>query len=187
MSTSPFVFVFALGLPWFFTPQAFADVTVTAATGGTGLSADNAQNGAAPAFTALGNIVITEPGNGKGDFAAGTGKTLILSAPSGWSFSNGVGAVSFSSGRDISSASIAVPSSNLTVTLTVASGANGVDVLTISGIRAQATEGGSIPASGNILRTSADPGTATITGITNGSTDFGALSQSVEISRLYVV
>ena len=63
-----------------------AAVTVTAATGGTNISADKAQNATAPAFTTLGNIVILEGANG--DFATGTGVTLILTAPSGWRFSH---------------------------------------------------------------------------------------------------
>ena len=85
-------------------------------TGGTN-SADKAQNGAAPAFTTLGNIVITEGANG--DFATGSGVTLILTAPSGWRFNAGAGSVSFAASANISAASIAVTSSNLIVTLTV--------------------------------------------------------------------
>ena len=81
--------ILVAGLPWLFTPQAFASVTVTAATGGTGLSADLATNGAAPAFTTLGSIVITEPTNPKGDFAIGTNVTLIVTAPPGWRFNAG--------------------------------------------------------------------------------------------------
>src|ERR1043166_9307801 len=58
------------------TANALANVNVTTATGGTGLSADLATNGAAPAFTTLGNIVIAE--GTATDFATGTNRTLIL-------------------------------------------------------------------------------------------------------------
>src|SRR5436190_6731521 len=86
---------------------AQAAVTVTAPTGANNISADkalNSTNGAA--FTALGNIVITEGVNI--DFVDGNDVTLILSPPSGWRFNAGVGTVSFTSGRNISAASILV-------------------------------------------------------------------------------
>src|SRR5207253_2331560 len=56
-------------------------------------------------------------------------------------------------------------------------GTSNADTLTLSGIRVRATNGSALPSSGNILRTSASPGTATINGITNDVTNFGALSQ----------
>src|SRR3989442_14083893 len=123
--------------------SALANVTITTATGGTGLSADIAQNGAGPAFTTLGNIVIAETGSGKGDIAdtGGSSKTLILTAPSGWRFNSGVGSVSFTAGANITNASVSVSSSTITITLAV-SGADKVDSITISGIQAQATDGG---------------------------------------------
>src|ERR1043166_4276517 len=168
------------------TANALANVNVTTATGGTNISADVAQNGVTPAFTTLGNIVIAKTGSGKGDFGAGTNVTLILTAPSGWSFNAGVGSVTFTSLANISNASIAVTSSNLTVTMTVV-GTNKLDTLTISNVQVRATDGGNVPASGIIPRTSANPGTATITGISNDSTSFGSLSQAVGALRLYVV
>src|SRR5213082_1246818 len=66
-----------------------AAVSVTAATGEANVSADSAQNGAAPAFTTLGDIVIQEGANG--DFAIATNTTLILTANSGWHLNAGVG------------------------------------------------------------------------------------------------
>src|ERR1041385_6620867 len=117
---------------------ARANVSVTAASGGANVSADKALNGAVPAFTTLGNIVIAEPGNSaKGDFAAGSNKTLILGAPGGWSFRAGIGSVSFASGNNITAASISVTASNATVTLSV-TGSNALDSLTISGLQVQA-------------------------------------------------
>src|SRR5437879_4188103 len=91
-----------------------AAVTVTAATGGNNISADkalNSTNGAA--FTALGNIVITE--GAASDFGAGANQTLILTLPSGWRFNAGVGTVSFTSSRNVTAATISVTASNATV------------------------------------------------------------------------
>ncbi|MFA6408489.1 MAG: hypothetical protein WCW36_03435, partial [Candidatus Paceibacterota bacterium] len=117
---------------------AFAAVTVTAATGGTNISADKAANAAVPAYTTLGNIIIAE--NSNGDFAASqTNRTLILTAPGGWQFNAGVGSVSFTSNRDINSASVSVTSSVVTVTLSTDGNANRSDTLTISGIQVRST------------------------------------------------
>src|SRR5207249_10398530 len=127
-------------------------------------SADKAQNGAAPAFTKLGNIVIQEVNTS--DIAGGT---LILTVPSGWRFGAGTGSVSFVAGRNITAASMSVAANIITVTLTVG-GSPALDTLTISNIQVQAIEGGNLPAAGNILRTTANPGTASITGITPGAT-----------------
>jgi len=85
-----------------------AAVTVTAATGGTIISADKAQNAAAPAFTTLGDILIAE--GASGDFPSQTGKSLILTAPSGWRFNAGTGtatAAKISGGEPMKSQSIA--------------------------------------------------------------------------------
>jgi hypothetical protein len=106
-------------------------------------------------FTAIGNIVITE--NAIDDFANQSGVTIILSAPAGFEFQAGVGTVSFTAGRNISSASITVTSSAITVTYSCP-GTNRADVLTISGIQARGT---AALLSGTILRTG---GTANISG-----------------------
>src|SRR5688572_30073528 len=108
---------------------AQAAVTITTPTGGNNISANkalNSTNGAA--FTALGNIVITEGVNT--DFADGSDVTLILTPPSGWRFNAGVGTVSFTSGRNVSAASISVETNTATVTFTV-SGTPSLDTLTI--------------------------------------------------------
>src|SRR5207248_11369281 len=125
------------------------------------------------------------------DVAAQTSKTLILTAPAGWRFNAGTGTavggkISGSGGPEVSVNSITVTASNITVNLT-ASGTGQINNLTISGIQVQATEGGNLPASGAILRTAANPGTATVSGITTDSTSFGSLSQAIGALRLYVV
>src|SRR6266542_3580719 len=92
-----------LGLIAFNSTLLLADVVITMPTGGNNMSADkalNSTNGAA--FTALGNIVITEGLNT--DFANGTGQTLILTLPDGWRFNAGVGTVTFTAVRNLSAA-----------------------------------------------------------------------------------
>src|ERR1041385_7050959 len=111
-----------LGLMAFSSPQLLANVVITSPTGGNNISADKAMNSTnGAAFTALGNIVITEGVNT--DFANGNNVTLILTIPDGWRFNAGVGTVSFTSGRNISAASISVATSTATVTFTVSGAA----------------------------------------------------------------
>ena len=177
-TTRRFAIWAALGLFFCGVSAALAAVTVTPASGGTGISADKAANATSPAYTTLGNIVIAE--NANTDFAPNqTNRTLILTAPSGWQFNAGVGSVSFTKNRDITAASVVVTASAATVTLSTDSNANRSDTLTISGIQVRATDGAAIPSSGSILRTVANPGTAVISGIINGTTNFGSLSQTV--------
>src|SRR5262245_39159463 len=80
---------------------------VTPASGGSNIAADSAGNGSSPAWTTLGPIAITE--KKKGDFNTGNNVTLVLQAPAGFEFNTAVSPdVSFTSGRDISSATAAV-------------------------------------------------------------------------------
>jgi hypothetical protein len=168
---------------------AIASTTTTPASGGTSLSADRAQNGVTPAFTTLGGVVITEASNN--DFKVGG--TLILTAPSGWVF-NPAAAISATPGKvgggstaiDISASVGAITTSSITINITV-NATNRLDNLTISGIQVQAAEGGSLPQAGNILRKSANPGTAIIVGVSNDVTNFGSLSQAIGALRLQVV
>src|SRR5437667_518044 len=156
---------------------AQAAVTVTSPTGGNNISADkalNSTNGAA--FTALGNIVITEGVNT--DFADGTNVTLILTLPSGWWFNAGVGTVSFTSGRNISAASILVEINTATVTFTV-SGTAALDTLTIGGLQVQSLDGANLQNADYIRRLFVNPGTAVIAGIELDNTTFGLVNQIV--------
>src|SRR6185295_7507624 len=119
--------------------SVLADVTVTEPNGGQNISADkavNSTNGAA--FTALGNIVITE--GDATDFANGSGVTLILTPPYGWQFKPGAGNVLVTPGRNLSATSIAVAADSATVTFT-ASGVPSLDTLTISNLQVQAFDG----------------------------------------------
>ncbi|HXI83392.1 MAG TPA: hypothetical protein VNL17_04795 [Verrucomicrobiae bacterium] len=168
-----------------FAPASRANgVTATTASGGSNISADTAQDATSPAFTTLGNIVIAE--NATADFAIGTNVTLILTAPSGWRFKAGTGSIKFARNRDMTSARISVSASNITVTLTVA-GTSESNSVTISGIKVQAADGAVLPSAGNILRTSANPGTAVIAGIVNDATNFGSLSQVAGAAKALLV
>jgi hypothetical protein len=157
--------------------NANAAVVITPATGGGGLCAG--------VYTTLGNIVITEGANT--DFGGGVAQnnvTLILTAPAGYDFQPGVGAVSFT-GTNLTSATLVVTASTITVTFSnCAGGPCGavIDVMTISGIKVKASAATPIAAPGNILRTAASPGTGNIIGIVNGSTNFGSLTQGAALT-----
>ncbi len=160
----------------------FADVIVIPATSGTNISADNAANSATPAFTVLGDIVIAE--SNVDDFAiTGGTQTLILTAPGGWTFNPSAGTVSGAAAPDFSSISIAVSATTITLSFDVTAIAN-TDIITISGIEVQSTDGAMLPANGKLYQATANTGTATVTGLSStsntdgsGGTDFGSLSQ----------
>ncbi len=154
--------------------RSLADVIITEPTGGNGVPADkslNSTNGAG--YTTLGDIVLTE--GSTDDFAQGNGLTLILTIPDGWRF-NPVGAsVSTLNSRDITAASVAVTTSNVTVTFSV-TGTTKFDQLTISGLQVQPLNGALDPNAGYILNLSANSGTATIRGVNQDLTTFGLLN-----------
>jgi hypothetical protein len=171
----------ALGLIILNPPRLCANVTITSPTGGNNISCDkalNSTNGAA--FTALGNIVITE--GAATDFAAGANQTLILTPPPGWQFNPGAGTVTFTAKSDITAASISVTSSNATVTLTVGGTAK-LDTLTIAGLQVQCLDGANIPGSEYIRRVYTNPGTVTIAGIDIDYTTFGFLNELAGTAR----
>lgn len=164
-----------------------AEAAVTAAAGGTNISADNAANATSPAYTTLGDIVMTE--SAATDIPdSQLNETLILTAPSGWEFNAGTGSATASSLGDLTIDSTVVTPSTITVTFSSDSNADETDTITISGIQVRATEGAAITSAGDILRTSGNPGSAVINNIiTNDSTNFGSLSQAVgTMSKLVV-
>ncbi|MDD5569505.1 MAG: hypothetical protein PHG23_03800, partial [Candidatus Pacebacteria bacterium] len=160
----------------FLLPGGFATAaaTVAPATGGTDISADKAANAQRPAYTRLGDIVITE--GATGDFAEGKELTLILTAPKNWSFEPEAGEVAFDG--NITSASISVKERVVIITYTVEK-TNKRDTLTISRLQVCADDGSLLPSAGDILRTSDNPGTGRIDGIIDDKTNFGSLSQVV--------
>src|SRR5213593_3242684 len=164
-----------LGLIAFNSTQLLANVVITSPTGGNNIPADkalNSTNGAA--FTALRNIVITEAVNT--DFANGSNVSLILTVPSGWRFNAGVGTVTFTSGRNISAATISVATNTATVTFTV-SGTPALDTLTIGSLQVQALDGANVPGGEYIRRVFGNGDTAVIAGIDYDFTTFGLVNQ----------
>src|SRR5438094_7851241 len=104
-----------------------------------------------------------------GHIANASDRKRLLPVPPGTQYNSGVGTatatrVSGSGTTEVSVNSISITANTITVTYTV-SGTGQINRLTLSGIQVRATEGGNLPASGNILRTSANPGTASINGI----------------------
>lgn len=148
--------------------EAWSAVTVTAGTGGTGICSNKAASGSAPAFTALGPIVVGEVLTN--DFASGTG-TIVLNAPSGWQFSGALPTLSYATGSNITGISGVISSTTLTVNITVSS-TSGIDQFTVLGLQVQPITT-SAP-NGNIYATSVSG----ISGVTMGPSglNFGSLS-----------
>src|SRR6185312_5062606 len=105
-------------------------------------------------YFALGNIIIKE--NSTSDFAVGSNVTLILSAPANFEFQAGQGSVSYISGNNISSATVAVTTNTITVTYSV-SNTNRADQLTISGIMVRGITG--VASNQTLSRTAVSSGT----------------------------
>jgi hypothetical protein len=174
-----------LGLAAFNSQRLWADVTITEPSGGNNISADKALNSTSgAAFTALGNIVITE--GDAADFDAGSDQTLVLTVPPGWQFNPGVGTVSFTGSRNISAATISVTASDLTITFSV-NGTDKLDTMTIGGLQVQALDGANLGAADYIRNLFDNPGTAYIVGIEEDYTTFGLLSApAVELAPGWV-
>ena len=161
-----------------------ASIIVTPGTGGTNISADKAANTNTPAYTTLlGKIYIAE--GTATDFTANqTGVTMILEAPSNWTFNPGVGTISRTShGSFTGSTSIAISSSNITITFSTSADVTNIDSLIISNIGIESENGALIPNSGNINWVG---GTATVTGISS-SINFASLSQVAGAMTHFVI
>ncbi len=157
-----------------------AAVTVTSATGGSSISADTTGG----TYTSLTGPVIEEAATGD----IGTG-TIILNVPSGFQFDTGGTAPTVlvtrtggggNNNRNIndlpsgSTIAVGVTSTTLTITVT-ASTSNGVrNSLTWQNVRVRPTAGSPL-ASGNITKS----GTSVISGVTDGVTNFGTLTEVV--------
>ena len=99
MTASPFIGMESLE------NRSLLSVTVSGGTGGTNLSADFAKNGSA-VYTTLTDIVNTE--GASGDFGKADKQTLILTAPTGWTFdAASTPGLSVGAGGDLSKASAA--------------------------------------------------------------------------------
>ena len=181
-----FIFVCVCAFALMGASTASGAVTVSGAIGGSSLSADTAANAPSPAWTTLGAITIAEGANS--DFAAGSDVTLVLKAPAGFEFNTAVSpGVSFTAGKDISSAAVAMTdATTLTLTLTVSSTA-AADSLTLgstTGLQVRPTAGSPLASGKHIYRPSASGGTAIINGITpsadgSSGSNFGNLTEVV--------
>ena len=156
-----------------FAAMANAQVAVTAATGGTAISADNAITAPGSAtYTALNPITISDNGNFNDFTRNQTNVTFVLSAPANWQFQAGTGSVTRTS--NVTAAAIAVTSTTITVTYTTGGASSNNSSIMINGIKVAPINGSPIPSTGNILRTS---GTGTISGfVNNGGNNCGTLA-----------
>ena len=166
--------------------SVYAASTVTAATGGGSISADSAGGN----YTSLIKPVITE--GSVGDVGVGT---IIVNAPSGFNFAttansvtltvtygscSGSGNTSVKLGTGTGSSTQTVTPTATTITHNVKTASKGVagcvSTLTYTGIKVRPTAGTPLN-SGNITKSSSS--TSTIRGVTNGSTNFGTLTEVV--------
>ena len=160
--------------------DAAAVVTLTPASGGTGLSADTAGNATTPAWTSLGAITITE--GLAADIAVGAGDTLILTAPAGFEFNTAQVPDVTGITADLTSLAMSYPTSTTMQLLYTSAGTAVSDVLVIGGVTAiqvRQTVGTPLAASADIVRATGNAGTGTIAGVTLDSTNFGSLSMVV--------
>ena len=151
---------------------AFANVAVTAATGGTNICHNTAADGTAPAYTTLGVITVTEGANT--DFATGLDQ-IVLTAPPGWQFNTAVTPTfGFTAGRNVVAVfNAGFSAGTLTIDI-VSGGTNSADAITITGLQVEPT---TMAAAAGYMYAS---GTTGVTGITTGAagTNFGNLSQT---------
>lgn len=117
--------------------MAFATVTVTPASGGTGLSGTKALNGISPAFTTLGDFTIVA--NSTTDFPNSNGaRSMIFTTPANWKFQAGTG--TFAGSAELTSQSIVVTDTTITISYK-RTGTTGLPSITISGIKVQSADG----------------------------------------------
>jgi hypothetical protein len=165
---------------WFFATLLFcnmlfinclATVSVTPATGGTGISADKSVGSGSAAFSPLGNIIINSLL--AADFTAGqTNVTIILTVPAGWQFQAGAG--NAVGGGNITVSNTAVTASTVTITYSSTAVNSTANSITLSGLQVQGTVKTTIAAA-SITRTG---GTGTISGFPiSTSSVAGSLSQ----------
>jgi hypothetical protein len=160
----------------FISTSIFAGVIVIPANNGTDLDkATSCANGTPGGFVTLSDIVIYEK-SVQSFRAPQNNVTLILTAPMNWQFNPGIGNVSFAPNQEIISASIVVIPSKMTITFSTVYAGGKFDTMKISGIQVQAIDGNLAPCAGNILRCSADSGTAKIRSLFVDATNFGSLS-----------
>lgn len=165
----------------------YAAATVTAWTAGTNLSADKASNAISPAWTTLWQIRINEWANT--DIPANLNSwTYILTIPTWWEFNTSAWTISYTAARDITNAGLDIASDTITIILKTDATANRRDRINLNSIQVRSTDWVTIPNAWNILRLSTNPWTFSIVWITNNSTNFWSLSQTVwALNKLEVI
>ncbi|HNP53767.1 MAG TPA: hypothetical protein PKK69_04100 [Ferruginibacter sp.] len=173
----------ALAMGLFAAQEATADIIVTPANNGNSISADRAANAVTTAFTAIGDIVLSEQDVRDFAYTDRYFRSLILTAPAGWEFKEGTGYLSNSMPSDFRVTEVKVRSNTITVRFCVRT-TDVLDVLTIKGIEVRATNGQAQMQSAHIFRSAENPGTALISNIVAthnknglGGTSFATLSQ----------
>ncbi len=148
--------------------RARANVSITAASGGTNICANLAVGGSTPGFTTLGTITVSE--GFPNDITNGV-RTLVLTPPLGWQFNTAATpALAFAGGRNITSITLGTfTATSLTINMNVAA-ITLIDVFTIAGLQVRATSTGAGP---GIITASSATG---FNGITIGATNFGNVS-----------
>ena len=155
-----------------FVNNALADVSVTAATGGTNISLDTTSEGtcvggSCHTGTALGNIVITE--SAAAEIATGS---HILTLPAGWNFTSDTVTITTTNGTELRLASQFITPGATTLSFNVqAASVSGPEILTIIGIKVHPT-GATVLVAADMTHS----GTGAITGVVNGTTSFASLS-----------
>lgn len=155
--------------------SSLANANVTITVGGLANTSYTLSNLTFPAYSALGTIVILE---GATNDISQTGGNLILDCPAGFEFQPGVGTASSTVAPDIVSAIItSVTAAQITISV-VGNGAGTAccDQITITGIFVRAATLCPVASNGNLTKNITS--TQTITGVANGTTSFGTLSQS---------
>lgn len=142
---------------WNYTTVPGATITTASAT---------ACNGT---YTTLPNVVITEAANS--NFNPSGGTLILQFQGTGYSFQAGVGTVTFTAGRNITSANITVTATSATITY-AATGTTAIDALTISGLKVTTDNAGNAPS--NIIR---NGGTGIIDGLV-ASTIVGSVTSA---------
>jgi hypothetical protein len=154
----------------------FATITITPATGGSSISADNTGG----TWTTLTGPVLTEGQNKD----VNTTGSIVLNAPSGFIFNTASTVTvavttngTVSGGNTVlalASSTATVTTTTITVNVTATGSGSGKSIVTWSGIQVRPSAGTPL-ASGNIT----ESGTASIPSITQNSSSFGALSETL--------
>ena len=162
--------------------QVKADVIITPAEMGKGISADRAFPSPQQSYTPIGDIVLKEQGTRDFAFTDRYWRSLVLTAPAGWEFKPGAGKIQTSAPSDFRVTDIKVTAQTITLRFCVRT-TEFIDELIVSGIEVKAMSGIINPGTAHIYRSSENPGNALVSHIVStrhplglGGTSFAGLS-----------